>query len=616
MNTSVLLSYHAQQRPGSFSAYGSFCRPYGANVVCGSRVAGVPRCALHPCLNPVAPHGAICSKLKAHGLRLIAHLALCLIVAALLVGCRGGGSVAGDARLLAIDSIVDTDSVAAWRQLQAIDSASLTTDADRHLYALLHQQILYKQYQQLDTVVLSRLCDYYDAHPDGNRLTRTLLLSGGAREDAGKLPEAIPWYKRAEDVALQRRDTFNLAYAKMRTAICYGSSYTQDSIHFVKYKEALALFHAVGSSRYECACLTDLGTLYRINNNDSAFHYLSKALSLACEMSDSARIYENLALLSGYYYCVKDFARSKDVAVMVINKGVDIMPQRHVSATYINAAFSYAKLGMPDSARYYFDIKPPAAQQGVDEMNRHHLLSLIAQKEGNTEEFIAQNLAEDEISDSILLASLQVKIREVEARYDKSQAELNALTWRNKFLVVTLLAVLLLAMLALVAYHLLTRERRNRVQIATLQTELQSLSREVGRHEGLNAELREALMRELAADQEMLLDYYTVGKVPKTYHHKMEERLRSPQFIDTLWQSILTIADSEHNGFVTRLREAFPQLREEDVRFLVLERCDFSREFVKFLLGYDNARSVDTRRARLARRMGLDKPLRKWLENF
>ena len=73
MRTSVLLSYRAQQRPGSSSAYGSFCRPYGANVVCGSRVAGVPRCALHPCLNPVAPHGAICSKLMAHCSKLIAQ---------------------------------------------------------------------------------------------------------------------------------------------------------------------------------------------------------------------------------------------------------------------------------------------------------------------------------------------------------------------------------------------------------------------------------------------------------------------------------------------------------------------------------------------------------------
>ena len=36
--------------------------------------------------------------------------------------------------------------------------------------------------------------------------------------------------------------------------------------------------------------------------------------------------------------------------------------------------------------------------------------------------------------------------------------------------------------------------RYNRMQIATLQTELQSLSRKVGRHEGLNAELREALL--------------------------------------------------------------------------------------------------------------------------
>ena len=552
-------------------------------------------------------------RLTAQSSRLIALCLMVALVVCLLTGCREGG-VASDARLLAIDSIVDTDSVTAWRQLQAIDSASLTTDADRNLYALLHQQLLYKQYLPFDTTVINRLVAYYE--PQGGELyARAVLYKGISLDEAGDKAGAVAWLKHAEGLASDGGFTFDLAFSKLRMAKILQAQFTQDSVPLLKYKEAAPLFRATGHYEYECACLTEVGTLYRMKDLDSAWQYLSAAQKIALELGDSTRIYNIRGFMSGYYYMRGDYAKAKDVAVKTLREGAHYMSPNPLSHTWVNASFAYAQLGNRDSALYYIEHKP-RADAAQDEMFSCMTLKYLAEKEGNFDEYDRNAERKSEIADSILLNTLQTQLREVEARYDKSQAELNAVSWRNKFLVVTLLAVLLLAMLALIAHRLLTRNRRNRMQIATLQTELQSLSRKVGRHEGLNAELREALLRELAADQEMLLDYYTVGKVPKTYHHKMEERLRSPQFSDTLWQSILTIADSEHDGFVTRLREAFPQLREEDVRFLVLERCDFSREFVKFLLGYDNARSVDTRRARLARRMGLDEPLRKWLKNF
>lgn len=47
-----------------------------------------------------------------------------------------------------------------------------------------------------------------------------------------------------------------------------------------------------------------------------------------------------------------------------------------------------------------------------------------------------------------------------------------------------------------------------------------------------------------------------------------------------------------------------------------MECCGFSNQVIRLLMGYNNLRSVDTRRVRIAKRMGIDVPLRKWLEKF
>jgi len=534
------------------------------------------------------------------------HGIVWIVVAAVvwMAAACGGGGTAGDTRLLAVDSIVDNDSVAAWRQLQAIDSASLTTDADRHLYALLHQQILYKQYQQLDTVVLSELCDYYAAHPDGNRLTRALLLSGGAREDAGLLAEAIPWYKRAEAGATECRDTFLLAFSKMRMAKVYFAAYTQDSIHIVKFKEAVPLFHAVGSHIYECGCLKEIGAASRLHDNDSAYHYLSRALALSTEMGDTARIYENLSLLAGYYYCVEDYAKCKDLSVEVLTKGQGWLRANILSSTYTNAAFAYAKLGMADSALFYDQAKPPSPQQGLDKMNHHRTLSLIAQSRGDAEGYIKHNLAEDEIADSILLASMQAKIREVEAKYDVSQAELETSRVRLK-LILSLLALGLMAIsIGILIYRQRRRAKTLALEMEALRDELSHSVTEVQTAHRANDELRGAVKSHLATMSDYLETYYTFSHNPKQFAAHFKAQVNTFANDEDFWTKMKAYLDETHDGLISRLTEQYPDLSDMDVKFICLDCCDFPTGVTMLLMGFTNRNSVINRRYLIAKRMG------------
>ena len=557
--------------------------------------------------------------------KLIAQCLVIAVVAWMAAGCHEGGGVAHDARLLAIDSIVDTDSVAAWQQLQAVDSASLASEGDRMLYALLHQQILYKQYLPLDTVLLTKLRDYYGTHPNGNRLTRALMLSGGACEDAGQPVEAIDWYKCAESEGEQSNSTFLLAFAKFRMAKVYNAAYTQDSTHIVKFKEAAPLFHAAGAPTYECECLKEIGAAYRLRNADSAYHYLSRALEMATDMGDTAQIFDNLSLMAGYYYCIEDYARCKNLAVEVLARGHQWLRLHTLNATYNNAAFAYAKLGMADSALYYNQHKPASPQPGLDEMNYHRTLSLIAQAEGNADEYIRHNLAEDEISDSILLASKQGEIKAVEAKYDVSQAELR--TTRTRLMLI--IAMLVLAVMALCIAFLIFRQQQRNKQFA-LEMELlrDELAHSVAELEetrlanesspsaanAADSELQDstqttAALRSMARSyltsiRDHLEAYYNFSHNTKQFAAYFKAQVNKFANDEEFWANLKKYLDNTHNGLITNLERQQPKLTDVDVKFICLDCCDFPPGVIMLLMGYTTTHSVENRRYVIAKRLG------------
>lgn len=539
----------------------------------------------------------------------------------------GGGGTAGDARLLAVDSIVDTDSVAAWRQLQAIDSATLSTDADHMLYTLLHQQLRYKQYLPLDTARLARLREYYNANPDGNRLARAMVLTGGACEDAGQPTDAIAWYKRAESEAIKCDATFLLAFAKFRMAKVYNAAYTQDSTHIIKFKEAAPLFRAAGARAYECESLKETGAAYRSRNADSAYHYLSRALDLSRELCDTAQIYDNLSLLAGYYYCIEDYSRCKDLAVDILAQGCQWLRPHTLNATYNNAAFSYAKLGKTDSALYYNRAKPASPQAGLDQMNYFHTLSLIAQAEGNADEYIRYNLAEDEISDSILLASKQGEIKAAEAKYDLSQAELNAT--RSRLMLV--IAMLVLAVMALCIAFLLFRQQQRAkafaLEIELLHDELAHSAAKLEEthqahampHTGdpvadgdselketrqANAALRGMARAYLNSIRDYLEAYYNFNHNTKQFTSYFKTQVNKFVNDEEFWSNLRKYLDNTYDGLITNLERQQPKLTDVDVKFICLDCCDFPPGVIMLLMGYTNSHSVENRRYVIARRLG------------
>ena len=158
------------------------------------------------------------------------HKILLYIISTLLaIAAFACGETHYDARLTAIDSIIDVSPDSALAELRALDYKSLSGSDNRAYYALLLTQARYKCYDSIpstDTIEIA--VAQFTSNGDREKLTRSLIYKGATLEELGKPVEAMEQYKLAEETAAPT-DYFNLGYANLRMATLYNSEFDIDT---------------------------------------------------------------------------------------------------------------------------------------------------------------------------------------------------------------------------------------------------------------------------------------------------------------------------------------------------------------------------------------------------
>ena len=101
----------------------------------------------------------------------------------------------------------------------------------------------------------------------------------------GLLDKAITSLRQAEDAA-SADDLKNRAMAKMMMGELYQSQIIgAKTLGASKYREALDLFKQLDDKYNQIICLSELGGLYRINQEkqDSALYYINAAIDLSIQ---------------------------------------------------------------------------------------------------------------------------------------------------------------------------------------------------------------------------------------------------------------------------------------------------------------------------------------------
>ncbi len=576
-----------------------------------------------------------------------------LFFAALLVGCGGSHDARIMAELDRADSLLHTSDTAAHsaalRQMLALDTArALQTDeALRARHALLLVQARYKCYvtEPADSGLMEIARNYYADHHssslDHERYTRSLIYSGAVAEELGHPQQAMQWYLQAEQ-EISPNDHYNLGYVNGRIAGIYAVEYTTDSTDIVRNKLALYHFRKAGDIYWQAVCLTNIGGLYRTNNNDSALYYLQQAISFSKKHGLTYNYYDALDKLCGLYTLTNEHEKAKDIATQIYreNQGA------YNGTRYISFGIkSYAKLGMADSAEYYMKLLP-APQNKVDSIEWFDALSELYRAKGDYRNYSTFAFKGDSIAEMAILNSYQVQLKETEEKYNNTLLKLkNSRLKFNQFLFIFIsLLLLLLLLLLLQRYHIIKRQIKiantekgliqSEMQRLALEQEmakmsLQQLEKENDQLATDNKQLttdkerleieREKALAKAALKTAANKEYVNTPEILACHHAVLRElteklqcddenisflnaifttrkrfNLRIGELSNDFWINVEKVANLGFNGIISYVRKNYPEASEDKIRFIGLSCLKLSNEVIKVCLDLSNIKTVSS----------------------
>ena len=521
--------------------------------------------------------------------------------------------------------LVQVDSLLSATQYEQADSLLKQCDPsnystrDRAYHALLRTQCDYKNYIVATTdSAINFAVDYFEKSDDKEKYTRSLIYQGCANEELGNLEKAVECYHKADDVA-DNKDLANKAFAKMRLGLLYQSQFFgSKKLSVEKYAEALRLFEEIGDKHYAIICLNEIGCLYKSDSGkeDSAIWYMDKAIKLATENNEPFYVYDILVNKALYYLNTKkEYQKSKYNALLSIKVNENNLPM-----PYIILARIYALEGKSDSARYYMSTCPPVTNY-VDSVSFYMSLSEICKAEGDREGYWKYDKQSEIIADSIMHNSLNDRLRAVERKYDTQQAELEnaklSLELRNTLLTLAAIVIGALALLLLVLrYRHRLREKENEYELlkADLNTSLVSLENmkstvaqlESGHDNSNNTELKNILEEQIGAVHQLMKWSYELDS--DTFVKKFNSLMTMPsgKEQESFWNNLHTITNELHDNVLTRAQEAAGgTLRDDEINYLALYCCGFSRSVIMTCMHYKSLGTVSNKKIQIAQKLNV-----------
>ena len=537
-------------------------------------------------------------------------LLFALLLSICIVGCDRGKP---DSRLVLADSLIEPRPDSAYTILKTIVPDELSGKGNRALYALLLTQAEYKLFDSVATDSLIDVAvDYYQSGRDAEKRTRSYLYKSAELLSSGDQVGALEWLKRAESVA-DTSDYALLARINYWMSDLYSLNYIQNDKQIEKYKKALYYYKKAGKKAMAYACASQLGAHYRLSNQDSARKYLEEGITLAKETNDTADYFRVLRFIARNYELSSEYEKEKDLSVYIIRYGRKYLYDNN---SYYDVAYAYAKLGMPDSALYYLNLEDKHPLTGEEELSRQVVLKAIALQEGDYRQAYKSVVWINDFMDSIDSISLQRQLFSIEKRFDKKQAEYRNLElkqertlWSALFFCVTTVCLVL----AIVIVRRRHRLREYRQLVEQVQGENRSMKSRLFAQLEKGGRLESAFSGLLDNIRELIDMSYRYADQPVLFSKKFKERIQKSKLPDDFWRDFRYFVDMKYGRVLSRLQEAYPELSDEELHFVGLMCCGFSYVEIAVCMGYSNPNYVNTKKARIAKKMNLSEPLKDYL---
>lgn len=541
-----------------------------------------------------------------------------------LTGCHQ--SAGYDSRLLNADSLVRQDADKGLAFLKSLDSHEWDDEGNHAYYALLLTQARYRCYERATSdSTINQALDYYQRHPDETeKLTRCYIFKGAVMEELGQQDAAVNNYKRAMDVALPD-DHYNQGYARLRLGNIYRDNYVADSTDIKLFKQALHHFEAVPDSFYILTCISAIGGSFSRYNNDSAMTYLQQAAPLAKRLHER-RIEQNtliyIADIKMFSPEAHDVEAAKGIALSLLNAAD--CPMERKDHLLMIAALTLAKQHKPDSSALY--LKQVNTSQLSDGLRLfyHNCLAEEAKCRQDIDGFQYHYDQCTHISDSISNNNNQIRLREIETKYDNQQLKYENMRYQSR-LTISILAGLLIASLLAIALRAFWRKAARRKQrlleaeeaIDRMHQDLALLEVQLNNEQEMNDNLKDAIQHQVETFSRLVeMHVSQTGGKHKEFERLFKESYRKGGPDRSFWKGLRAYANSRMNDIISKTHDAYPMLKDSDLNFLSLYSLRLPPTVIMACMGYQDTHSFYNKRRRIAEKMALDIPLEDYIEGF
>lgn len=204
----------------------------------------------------------------------------------------------------------------------------------------------------------------------------------------------------------------------------------------------------------------------------------------------------------------------------------------------------------------------------------------------------------------------------IEKQFDKKQVEYRNLElkqertlWSALFFCVTTVCLVL----AIVIVRRRHRLREYRQLMEQVQGENRSMKSRLFAQLEKGGRLETAFSGLLDNIRELIDMSYRYADQPALFSKKFKERIQKSKLPDDFWRDFRYFVDMKYGRVLSRLQEAYPELSDEELHFVGLMCCGFSYVEIAVCMGYSNPNYVNTKKARIAKKMNLSEPLKDYL---
>lgn len=515
-----------------------------------------------------------------------------IIAISLLVGCNKSAPKAVKA-LNRAEAVMEEHPDSAFKILSALDTATLCSDADRALYALLYTQARDKNYHN-DTsdVLINRAVNYYRKNNDAQYTMLAHYYKGRIHENAQDYGEALYQLMRSYKLAEELQNHLWIGRVSRAISDIYTITFNdQEAIKFAKI--AHDAMSKTSNQKYIRETLFDyIRILHNAREYDSAMALYPSLYEIGSKEQDPM-VMNSIRFL--YAKTLIGLDKPSD-AISELQKFDRSLDSEHSWISYLllaytnNGNLTQAKQ-IIDSTHNIYDIAYLGGMYSYYNQTKDYKKALRALEEQNRignkdiDWYMGQNLT----------GSL-TKLIEEEDRTHKAEIKAERTIWIASI-------VLVISLLVVLALYVIFRYRNRQNQLVARLESMDELTNDYNNIcEKLEDLQKKVLQSEYKLADSFFSSIYVEGddeKTRKKFLATLTKKLIAIGNDETTQKEIESWVDNNADGIITKFHNLPINMKDADRKVFLYSVLGFSTNTMAILIDAPDLMSVYNRRKRL-----------------